>query len=164
MAMRRIGQVRGSRPAGQLDKALLIGLGLLLVLLMQATPFAGQRSAAGSGSSAAAAATPARAGLPTAAPLEAVSPAPGPEDAPASTEGPRPSLADPPTYRVEAGGAGANMRSRPSTSADIVLRLRDGAVVSNLDQRQTADGVTWQRVAEGSNEGWVAAELLVPGS
>jgi hypothetical protein len=43
-----------------------------------------------------------------------------------------------------------------------VRELPKAEVVTNLDQEATADGLTWRRVAHGTIEGWVAAELLVP--
>jgi hypothetical protein len=52
------------------------------------------------------------------------------------------------------------MRGAPSTTAPIVRTVRDGAVVNNLNQQQTAEGITWRRVAEGDAEGWISAELL----
>jgi hypothetical protein len=163
--MRRFGQVRGSRATGQMDKLVLVGLGLLVVLAVQVLPFAGDRSASAPASAARAAITPtpARAPLPTAAPPEAAVAPAAPEEATATPEpAARPPAADPPAYRIVAGGAGANLRSAPSTSAPIVRRLRDGTIVTNLNQQQSGDGMTWRRVAENDAEGWVAAELLAP--
>ncbi|HEY7062966.1 MAG TPA: SH3 domain-containing protein [Chloroflexota bacterium] len=162
--MRRIGQVRGTRSTGQLERLLVIGLGALLVLLVQLPPFAGLRSAQGAANGrSAAAATPVSTPLPTPAPLEAVAPArpadeAAPEPAPA-----RSPTADPPTYTVVAGGAGANLRGAPSTSAPVLTRVRDGAELKNLDEQRQADGQLWRRVADGPTEGWIAAELLTPG-
>jgi hypothetical protein len=145
---------------------LVIGLGLLVVVVAQTPPFAGLRATASSanGRPPAAVATAVGTPLPTAAPLEAVAPAPPAEEPAPATEPPRTALVDPPTYRVVAGGAGANLRGAPGTSAPVLQRVRDGAVVSNLDQQQTVDGQLWRRVADGNTEGWIAAELLVPGS
>jgi hypothetical protein len=162
MTMRRIGQVRASRSTGQIERAIVIGLGLLLVLVMQLPPFAGLRAPASSASGrSAAVATPVGTPLPTAAPLEAVAPA-SPADEPAA-EPPRTALVDPPSYRVVAGGAGANLRGAPSTSGPVIQRVADGRTVTNLDQQQTVDGQLWRRIADGSAEGWIAAELLAPG-
>ena len=162
--MRRLGSVGPSRSMGQLEKLLVIALGLGVVLLMQAAPLAGGRpQATGAGGRTAVTVTPAGAAAPaatapgtTSAPEPASEAAPTPESASAA---PRP---DPPYFRIVAGGTGANLRSAPSTSAPIVQRLRDGAVVTNLDQQQTAEGLTWRRVAEGDVDGWIAAELLAP--
>jgi len=68
---------------------------------------------------------------------------------------------DPPYWRV-VGNDGANLRGAPSRTASIVRELPKGEVVTNLDQKATADGLTWRRVAYGTIEGWVAAELLMP--
>ena len=67
----------------------------------------------------------------------------------------------PPWWRVSAGGEGANMRQSPSRTAPVVKELKDGAVVDNLDEQRTADGLSWRHVKDGDAEGWVAAELLV---
>jgi hypothetical protein len=158
--MRRFGQVQGARSTGQMEKLLLIGLGLLVVLLVQFLPFAGDRQAGSSAVRPAPTAVPTRTAPPTPVPVEAA--APPAEESPSAPEAGRASTADPPTYRVVAGGAGANLRSAPSTGAPVVRQLRDGAEVTNLNQQQTADGLTWRRVAEGDAEGWVAAELLAP--
>lgn len=161
--MRRIGQVRGSRSTGQIERMVVIVLGGVLVLLVQLPPFAGLRAPASSASGRPAAVTaPVGTSLPTAAPLEAVAPAPPAEESPA-TEPPRTALVDPPTYRVVAGGTGANLRGAPSTSGPVIQRVGDGRTVTNLDQQTTADGQLWRRVADGNTEGWIAAELLVPG-
>ena len=143
-----------------MEKLLLIGLGLLVVMLVQFLPFAGDRQAASSAGRAAPTAAPTRTAPPTPVPVEAL--APPAEEPPAAPESSRASTADPPTYRVVAGGSGANLRNAPSTGAPVVRRLSDGAVVTNLNQQQTADGIAWRRVAEDDAEGWVAAELLVP--
>ncbi|HZR99426.1 MAG TPA: SH3 domain-containing protein [Chloroflexota bacterium] len=161
--MRRIGQVRGSRSTGQVERLVVIGVGLLVVLASQTPPFAGLRAPASSAPARpAAVATAVGTPLATAAPLEAVAPAPAAEEPSPAAEPPRTALIDPPSYRVVAGGAGANLRGAPSTSAPVLQRVRDGTVVSNLDQQQTVDGQLWRRVADGSTEGWIAAELLEP--
>lgn len=72
-----------------------------------------------------------------------------------------PPEASPPYWRV-VGSDGANLRGAPSQTASIVRELPKAEVVTNLDQEATADGRTWRRVAYGSIEGWVAAELLAP--
>ena len=100
--------------------------------------------------------------LAPAAPLESTAPASSAEEPAPSAEAPRTPLADPPNYRVVAGGSGANLRREPSTTAAVVQQLRDGAVVTNLDEQRAAGGITWRRVAEGTVDGWVSAELLVP--
>src|SRR5690242_8895918 len=117
--MRRIGQVRGSRSNGQIEKWIVVGVGGVLVLLTQLPPFAGLRASASSGSPRpSAVATAVGTPLPTSAPLEAVAPAPPAEEAAPAAEAPR--TADPPTYRVSSGGAGANLRGAPNTSAPVL--------------------------------------------
>ncbi len=167
--MRRLGQVQGARSGGQIEKLLLIGVGLVVVALVQLAPWAGERGASTAGSARpVVTATPARTAAPTPPPVEASAPAPAAGEEPASTGGPAPTApsgpppADQSGFRIVAGGAGANMRGAPSTGAPIVRRLRDGAFVANLNQQQSGDGMTWRRVAEDDAEGWVAAELLAP--
>ncbi|MBX5490134.1 MAG: SH3 domain-containing protein [Chloroflexi bacterium] len=151
---------RFRRPAlggapGQLDKALLIGLGLLLVVLVRwLAPEPAER--------------PRTAGTATALPVPSSgSPALSASPGAGLIASPTPAItptrtADPPYWRVSSGGAGVNMRAAPSTSAQIVLQLDDGQVVTNLDETRSADGLTWRHVAYGDIEGWIAAELLQP--
>src|SRR4051794_5680428 len=161
--MRRIGQVRASRSTGQIEKWIIIGVGGVLVLLTQLPPFAGLRAASSSAPARpAAVATAVGTPLPTAAPLEAVAPAPSGEEPASAAEPPRTALVDPPTYRVSSGGAGANLRGAPSTTAPVLKQVADGAAVTNLDEQRTADNQLWRRVADGNADGWMAAELLVP--
>ena len=106
-------------------------------------------------------AVPATAVPATAAPAPTA--APTPEEAPPPVADPaRAGAVDPPNYRVTADGDGANLRGAPSRSAPVVTSVRDGAVLTNRDEQQTADGLLWRRVADGNLDGWVAAELLTP--
>jgi hypothetical protein len=79
----------------------------------------------------------------------------------ARAAGATPPGADPPYWRV-VGNDGANLRGAPSRTASIMRDLPKAEVVTNLDQEATADGLTWRRVAYGTIERWVAAELLAP--
>jgi hypothetical protein len=78
----------------------------------------------------------------------------------APTAGAAPSGAEPPYWRVM-GNDGANLRGAPSRTARILRELPKAEVVTNLDQEATGDGLTWRRVAHGTIEGCIAAELLV---
>ena len=58
-----------------------------------------------------------------------------PEEAPAPVAqlaGPRP--AEPLSDRVTASGDGANPRSRPSRSVSVIGSVRDGTLLTNLDE------------------------------
>ncbi len=156
--MARFSQVRGSRSTGQLERLLVIGLGLLVVLFIQIAPFTGRR-APSDAREVSPPASPVTASAPAAVPSDASATEPA-EDASPAAEPARPGLADPPSFQVVAGGTGANLRSSPSTTAPVVEQVRDGAIVTNLDQQQSAEGMTWQRVADGSAEGWIASDLL----
>jgi Bacterial SH3 domain len=151
--MKRLGSPGGRGSLGGLDKLLVIVLGLVVVVLVHyAAPTIGDRPTASAGSGAAqATATPTGGGAgPTATAA--------PTAAPSAT----PQLADPPYWRVAAGGDGANMRQSPSRTAPVAKELKDGSVVDNLDEQRTADGLSWRHVKDGDVDGWVAAELLVP--
>ncbi|MEM8630829.1 MAG: SH3 domain-containing protein [Pseudomonadota bacterium] len=56
-----------------------------------------------------------------------------------------------------------NMRAAPTTGAEVVLKLNDGAVVRNLGC-QLQGAREWCNVAlkDGSTEGWVVREFLEP--
>ena len=69
-----------------------------------------------------------------------------------------------PSLRIaNTDGAGARLRSAPSTAADAIAVLPDGTVVQALGPtRETAEqSWRWVRVEDGT-EGWVAADLLAP--
>jgi hypothetical protein len=167
MRGRGIGPTGGFLPNGLLERLLVIGLGLLAVIAMEYTPLEKLRSGTDTGTAPLAAATavstpaPATAPPATVAPTATVAPLPTAAPAPAA-EPPRPAPPNPPAYRVAAGGDGANLRSGPSRSASVVVSVRDGTELANLDEQQTADGLLWRRVASGNVDGWVAAELLTP--
>src|SRR5262249_15114422 len=138
------------------DKLLVIALGLVVVLLVHfAAPTIGDRPTASAGGSGAQATTTPTGG---AAGPTATAAAVAPTAAPTAT----PQLADPPYWRVSAGGGGANVRRSPSGTARVGRELKEGAVVDNLDEQRTADGLSWRHVKDGDTDGWVAAELLVP--
>ena len=61
-----------------------------------------------------------------------------------------------------AGAGGLNLRETASTSADIVVRVREGTVLTVLEGPQQADNYIWWKVRtpEG-DEGWGAANWLV---
>jgi hypothetical protein len=149
---------RGGGPAsGAFDKLLIIALGLGVVLLGQCVPGAAERRMASAVSSPAATATPAPAPAGSAATSTPIA-----ETTSAGTPSPSPTRgADPPYWRVVAPD-GVRMRASPGTNTEIIQVLRNGEVVTNLDQRQTVGGLPWQRVALGSTEGWVDAEYLAP--
>ena len=159
--MRRLGR-GGGWASGRSDKLLIVGLWLLVVLLLQFVAPIERPGAAGGGGAALSAPTPNRTVNPPAL-GEGTALAPSPAEAAPS---PEPTSVvrqpDPPYWRVETGGAGANMRREPGRTAPIIQQLRDGTVVTNLDQQQVADGLTWRHIALGDVPGWIDAELLAP--
>jgi hypothetical protein len=55
-----------------------------------------------------------------------------------------------------------SLRREPSTTAERVKVLPEGASVTPTGQDQQADGRSWRRVRDSEQaEGWVAAEFLV---
>jgi hypothetical protein len=61
------------------------------------------------------------------------------------------------------GGMGARLRAAPSTGADAMTVLPDGATVQALGPAHETAEQSWQRVrADDGVEGWIAAELLTP--
>ncbi len=64
---------------------------------------------------------------------------------------------------VNTGGAGVNVRARPSTNAQIVGLAAEGSLVDLLGERAQDEVFTWERIltAEGV-EGWVVDRFLEP--
>jgi uncharacterized protein YraI len=61
------------------------------------------------------------------------------------------------------GGAGANVREAPSTSAAVLAVLPDGTEVQPLEGPVAGDGLYWLKIRSATNVvGWVAADLLQP--
>lgn len=85
--------------------------------------------------------------------------------APASAPEPaaEPAGAAGPLYRVaNTEGAGANLRSAPSTSAALIKTLPEGAVVEYLGATRRANNLNWRNVRDTAGaEGWMAANFLV---
>lgn len=59
-----------------------------------------------------------------------------------------------------AGGAGANIREKPSTSAAIVTAVDDGGTLKITGNSQEAGGYTWWPVSGDGFQGWVAGTLI----
>ncbi len=58
------------------------------------------------------------------------------------------------------GGAGVNLRTAPSTSADILERLPEGTELSVVGESVSADGYVWWPVKYGTLSGYVVADYL----
>ena len=63
---------------------------------------------------------------------------------------------------IRTSGAGANIRERPTTNANVVTAQDDGVVLSITGPSQEADGFTWWPVRGDGFEGWVASALIEP--
>ncbi len=58
------------------------------------------------------------------------------------------------------GGAGANIRDRPTTTGTIVTARDDGTALTITGASQAADGYTWWPVQGDGFGGWVAESLI----
>ena len=86
------------------------------------------------------------------------------KEKPAATARTEAAATDGATHRVVAD-SGLNMRTKPTTSGDVVVKLANGTEVAALDDpSQSADGYDWIKIratAGGrAQEGWVASKYL----
>jgi len=64
---------------------------------------------------------------------------------------------------VNTGGSGANLRAEPSSQAERIKTLLDGALLDLLDPGREVGGTSWRQVRdEAGATGWVSAEFLAP--
>lgn len=61
---------------------------------------------------------------------------------------------------VGADGGSVNMRSDPSTSADVVTQVPEGTMLDVIGPNRDAEGRTWRNVRTGSQSGWIASNFL----
>jgi SH3-like domain-containing protein len=88
-------------------------------------------------------------------------PGPAPPDGSGSTSAPTQSNPTN-TWRIaDTNGVPARVRSAPSLTATIVMRLEPGTVVDPLNETATADGYQWRRISFGGATGWIATSLLL---
>lgn len=60
------------------------------------------------------------------------------------------------------GGAGANLRTIPGIDGAIITSVNEGIEVTVLDQTETMDGFTWQRVVlPDGRQGWIVTNYLI---
>jgi len=60
-------------------------------------------------------------------------------------------------------GAGLSLRDAPSTTAERIGTVAEGAVVESVGGPLQGEGRTWRHVRDSEGrEGWVAADFLVP--
>ena len=93
---------------------------------------------------------------PSPSPIADASPSPSPSPSPA------PSPAAQRARVVNTEGQGANLRERPSATAERVRSLQDGTVVDIIGPDQTVEGTVWRPVRESTTgaTGWLAADFL----
>ena len=108
---------------------------------------------------------------PTLAPapaLAGVSPSPGAPASSATQPGtsvpsPSPSPSASAGYVIVAtDGAGANVRTAPSTSASVITTLAEGTPVEVLGDPITAEGRAWRQIRAGGRDGWVVSVVVRP--
>lgn len=89
------------------------------------------------------------------------SPSPSPGTVIIGSSSPEPARARVRVANTE--GQGANLRQDPTTTANVVKRVDDGAVLEVVGDDRPSEGRTWRNVrdADGAT-GWIAAELLGP--
>jgi hypothetical protein len=79
----------------------------------------------------------------------------GPDAAPSLSPSPIPGF-----VIVATDGAGANVRTGPSTGAPVVTTLREGTSVEVIGDPVNAEGRAWRRIRSGDKEGWVVAVVV----
>jgi hypothetical protein len=77
----------------------------------------------------------------------------------ASTPSPPPPPS--PTHVIVAtDGAGANLRTGPSTAAPVITTLAEGTLVEVLGDPVSVEGRAWRQIRSGDREGWVVAVVV----
>jgi hypothetical protein len=79
----------------------------------------------------------------------------------ASTPAPLPSPS-PAFVIVATDGAGANLRTGPSTAAPVITTLAEGTLVEVLGDPVTVEGRAWRQIRSGNREGWVVSVVVRP--
>jgi hypothetical protein len=106
---------------------------------------------------------------PTLSPARPLEPdaSPGPGASPDASSAASPSPASSPSPSPVAGyvivatdGAGANMRTGPSTSAPVITTLREGTPVEVIGEPITSEGRAWRQIQSGGRQGWVVAVVV----
>jgi hypothetical protein len=68
-----------------------------------------------------------------------------------------------PTHVIVAtDGAGANLRTGPSTTAPVIATLTEGTPVEALGDPVSAEGRSWRPIRSGDRDGWVVAVVVRP--
>lgn len=63
---------------------------------------------------------------------------------------------------VATDGAGANMRTGPSTSAPVITTLPEGTEVEVIGDPVTVEGRAWRQIRANGRDGWVVAVVARP--
>lgn len=106
---------------------------------------------------------PAGAGPPPTLSPPGPSPTASPDQAVASS--PLPSPSPPPQagyYIAATGGRGVNLRDGPSTSARVIVTLREGTSIEVYGEAVPGPGGPWRRIRAGDQEGWIVAGVVRP--
>lgn len=81
----------------------------------------------------------------------------------AASPSPLPSPSPSPDHVIVAtDGAGANLRTGPSTASSVIATLREGTPVEPLGDPVSAEGRSWRHIRTVSGEGWVVSVVVRP--
>ena len=74
---------------------------------------------------------------------------------------PSPAPSPVPGYVITAtDGAGANLRTGPSTAASVITTLPEGTRVEVLGDPVSVEGRSWRQIRAGGREGWVVSVVV----
>jgi hypothetical protein len=74
---------------------------------------------------------------------------------------PTPSPSPAPGYVIVAtNGAGANLRTSPSTAGPVITTLAEGTPVDILGEPVSIEGRSWRQIRGEGREGWVVAVVV----
>jgi hypothetical protein len=65
---------------------------------------------------------------------------------------------------VATDGAGANMRTGPSTSSPVITTVAEGTAVEVIGDPVTSEGRAWRQIRSGGHDGWVVDVVVRQGS
>ena len=61
---------------------------------------------------------------------------------------------------VATNGAGANLRTGPSTAGPVIATLAEGTPVDILGDPVSAEGRSWRQIRAGGREGWIVSVVV----
>ena len=123
----------------------------------EGAPPIGERGAPGAGQAGGPAGTGPPPTLSAPGPSPAASPGQDVADSPQASPSPSPQAG----YFIAAtGGRGVNLRDGPSTSARVIVTLREGTSIEVYGEAVPGPGGPWRRIRAGDREGWIVAGVV----